>query len=381
MKRTNPDFFWKRPPRENHFFHQAGAFFKPDAAFPYDLIALRLLNLVLGAVTILFAYKAALLAFWSGRQLPIVTACLIAFLPQFTFITTTVSNDSLCIALSAIALFLLAKLRFAKDRSLRRDCVVLGVVLGLALLSKLTAMSLLPLALLAVWQVKASVGQRWRYLLWVGAGWLPVTIGWFARNAMVYGDWLGRYFIVNPSAFSTEIDSKSLFSPYFGEFFWRTAGESLVGKFGFMHIDMPTWFYRLWLAAALIGALGILAAAIRWRRESARAADPIDAGVGSVMVSAVTLAVAALIYFNLTISQSQGRLMTHVLPAFAIVLVGGWIESTSHARRLARRVWPRWDGLDRPWLAPTLSTIAGAVLIGLNLWALACVVLPAYALP
>ncbi len=381
LNRANPNFFWKRPPRENNFFYQAGTFFRPDAAFPYDLMALRLMTLALGAVTVFFCYKAALLAFRHDSQLALVTTALVAFLPQFTFITTTVSNDSLAIAFGAIALYLLARLRVAPECARRRDCVALGVVLGLGVLTKLTAVSLVPLALLAIWQIEAAAKQRVRYLLWIGLVSSLVTAGWFARNELVYGDLLGRYFIIDPVGFASELDRKSLFSPYFGAPFWGRLGQSLVGEFGFMHIAMPDWFYRLWLGVGLISAVGCVTFAIQRHREPRSVAVRVDTGAWLLMSCAVLLAVAALIQFNLTTSQPQGRLVAHVLPALAIVLVAGLLESYVMTKRLVRRLSPGLQGVQRPWSVPAATLGIGAVLVGLNLWALCDVVLPAYAAP
>ena len=103
--------------------------------------------------------------------------------------------------LSAVALYLLARLRFAPDGTPLRDCVVLGVVMGLGILSKLTALSIVPLGFVAVAQIKAATRQRVKYLLWIGLSCLLVTGGWFARNGLVYGDLLGRYFIIDPATF------------------------------------------------------------------------------------------------------------------------------------------------------------------------------------
>ncbi len=381
LNRANPNFYWKRPPGENNFFYQAGSFFRPDAAFPYDLIVLRLMTLALGAVTVFFCYKTALLAFRNDKWLALMTTSLVAFLPQFTFITTTVSNDSLAIAFGALALFLLARLRFAHESALRRDCAVLGVVLGLGVLAKLTALSLLPLALLAVWKIRAAARQRMRYLLWIGLACWLVTVGWFARNLIVYGDLLGRYFVVNPVAFASEMSPKSLFSPYFGDYFWRMLGQSLVGRFGFMHIALPDWFYRLWLALGSIGAVGFVTFGLPRKREPAPAAAGIDKSALLLMLVAVTLAVGALVHFNLTISQPQGRLVAHVLPAIAIILVAGLLEGCVFSERLVRRLSPGWDRVQIPWSLPAVTLVVVGLLVGQNLWALCYFVLPAYAAP
>ena len=117
-------------------------------------------------------------------------------------------------------------------------------------------------------------------------------------------------------------------------------GQSLVGKFGFMHIDMPDGFYRLWLVVGSISAVGVLSRGMRWKREPARAEVRADSSVWLLMSCAVVLAIVELVQFNLTISQPQGRLMAHVLPAMAIVLVAGWLESSLLVQRGVSKLWP-----------------------------------------
>ena len=232
---------------------------------------------------------------------------------------------------------------------------------------------------MAVAQIKAATRQRVKYLLWIGLSCLLVTGGWFSRNGLVYGDLLGRYFIIDPATFSGEIAPKALFSAYFSEYFWRMVGQSLVGKFGFMHIDMPDGFYRLWLAVGSISAVGVLSRGMRWKRAAARAEVRADSSVWLLMSCAVVLAIVELVQFNLTISQPQGRLMAHVLPAMAIVLVAGWLESSLLVQRGVSKLWPNFDRFELPASSSTAALSVAGLLLGLNLWALCCVVLPAYA--
>jgi hypothetical protein len=380
LKRINPNFFWKKstPPRDNNFFQQAGTFFAPDKTYPYDLMILRLVTLALGAVTVFFAYQTALLAFRGAGHLALLTTSLVAFLPQYTFITTTVSNDNLAITFGAIVLYLLARLRFASERTLRRDGVLLGLLLGCGVLSKLTTLSLVPLVVLAVWQVKATFRLRLQYLLWIALAFGLLTGGWFIRTMAMYGDPLGRHYIVNPAAFTGEIDPKPLFSTYFGSYFWGTLGQSLVGKFGFMHIDMPIWYYRLWLIASMASFAGLVALAVRLARKTSRLMPWLDVGVWVLMVCAVILAIAELIQYNLMISQPQGRFLSHVFPAIAIVFVSGLLSGYFLLKQFALKRWPHLANARYRPTSKASSLIVSASLVGVNLLTLFYVLLPAY---
>lgn len=382
LKRINPNFFWKKstPPRDNNFFQQAGTFFAPDKAYPYDLIVLRLMTLVLGAVAIFFAYDTAFLTFKGNGHLAFLTASLVAFLPQYTFITTTVSNDNLAITFGAIALYLLAKLRFASERTLRRDCVLLGLLLGCGVLAKFTTLSLIPLIILAVWQVKVTFKRRLQYLLWITLAFGLLAGGWFIRTLVLYGDPLGRHYIVNLAAFTSEVDPKPLLSPYFGSYFWGTLGQSLVGKFGFMHIDMPIWYYRLWLMAGMVSFAGLIAFAVRLARKTSRLVPWLDGGVWVLMVCAVILAIAELIQYNLMISQPQGRFLSHVFPAIAIVFVSGLLTIYFLVKQFVLKRWPHLAQVRYRPTGRTLALIVSALLVGVNLWTLFYVILPAYSI-
>lgn len=145
------------------------------------LLLLRLLGAALGAMAVAATGVAANVVF--GRaDLAIAVAACVAFLPQFTFIVTSVSNDSLVVALGAVMVSLLAR---SRTRSLYHDphpathpvgwarygaaeAVCMGVVAGLAAITKLT---LLPISFLVV--LYRPVGSRYvRH--WVLAGGAPL---------------------------------------------------------------------------------------------------------------------------------------------------------------------------------------------------------------
>ena len=114
------------------------------------LYLIRLLSLAMGALTIYAIYRAARALEPGSIHLAIMAAAFAAFNPQFLFISSSVSNDSLVAMLVALATWqMIAMLRegFQTRRSL-----LVGLLIALASLSKLGGLSMgLILALSAVW--------------------------------------------------------------------------------------------------------------------------------------------------------------------------------------------------------------------------------------
>ncbi|MCB0183611.1 MAG: phospholipid carrier-dependent glycosyltransferase, partial [Caldilineaceae bacterium] len=127
----------------------------------------RWLSMLLGALTLIFTYGTARLALPAGSQLALVVLLTTAMIPQFAFISASFSNDSLINAAAAATIFWLAWLREAADpaqgtaSSLRWwHWLILGGLVGIAALSKLQGLGLLPVsALVGLW-------SAWRQRDW-----------------------------------------------------------------------------------------------------------------------------------------------------------------------------------------------------------------------
>ncbi len=137
--------------------------------FPYRGAVLavrtaRLVSVIWGAITVLATYLIALELFPKRRTFAAGAAALVAFNPQFIFISSAVSNDSAVSALCTLALWLMLRLVRGSISTTEsqitnhsghwvlgiRYWVLLGLVLGLALLAKTSALALLPVAVVAI---------------------------------------------------------------------------------------------------------------------------------------------------------------------------------------------------------------------------------------
>jgi hypothetical protein len=350
-------------------YHHSERFLDPPDAFPYDLILIRLFSLGLGALTLAGTYKIARRLFPDGVGLPVFTTAAVATLPQFTFISTSVSNDVMGFALGAILLY---RMVTVDEEHLSRDYSVLGVLLGLAVLVKFTLLPLLPLAFLPMLRGGPTARDRISAFGLFAVGFATVGGWWFVRNGALYGDMLGRQEIINPAEYAWNIDRKTLFSPYFRDFFWTMTGKSFVGKFGFMRIDMPKTYYAAWSGLLLGSATGMALRLARDVSRHRRRLRELAAAPTAILSAAVLMALAALIHYNLQVSQPQGRYLFHVLPAIACLFVMGCREL---AMPIVRH--PRISLVSTR--AGTAAVVAAiGALVGINLLALFRVVLPVY---
>ena len=153
-------------------------------------------------------------------------------------------------------------------------------------------------------------------------------------------------------------------------------GESFVGKFGFMRIDMPQTYYDIWLLLLVLSLIGLATRYVMQWTPLARN-EISDLRQLNLFIAALLLALAAVIHYNITVSQPQGRYLFHVLPAAACLFIAGLYQFAAIANRWRRPVE------DQPETRMRTSGLAplGILLLALtNICALFIIVLPHYSL-
>ena len=128
----------------------------------------------------------------------------VALIPQFIFANAWVSNDSLATLAATAALYWVVRLLKAEDVGASRwaKWVVLGILMGLATLSKLQGAALLALAgVVIAWIAWRRRSPRTVFVAvpLVLAPALAIAGWWFVRNRVLYGDWLGTSVLVGVS--------------------------------------------------------------------------------------------------------------------------------------------------------------------------------------
>jgi 4-amino-4-deoxy-L-arabinose transferase-like glycosyltransferase len=244
----------------------------PEQDYPWRQSAwavhvLRFFSLGLGATTVVLAWCIVRLVYprqgTLARQgvLALSIAGTVAFVPQFLFITASVNNDNAMTCIGTLTLYLLLRrLREGTGEGGATRWIPLGIVLGLALLSKLSALALLVLTGMVI-AVVAWYRRSWRLTgqlaLAVGLPALAVAGWWYARNLALYGEPTGL------TAMWEVVGRREDFGvELWGEL--RGLRYSFWGLFGWFSIAMPDWVYRALDVLSLIALVGLLLELIRW---------------------------------------------------------------------------------------------------------------------
>lgn len=348
---------------------------------PTQVVALRLLTAVIGALVILATYHLASLIFPDRASSALGAAAFVALVPMHVFMDAAIDNDALVELMIALALIVLVD-DLRKPREPRNDLLV-GVAAGLAALAKLDGgvcavlivAGFLGTALLSA---NRSRAVRRAPLRIVRAGIVAALISgwWFARNLLIYG--LGDPFALRRHA------EVVVGQPLTGALtrarlrdLVLTAFHSFWGQFGWMGIPYSDRTYDVIAALSLLVALGIAlylwrllypfrVKAWTWRREG-RSARRFDSVTGAerlavaLLLLEVLLVIVGVVFYNLRYLQPQGRYFFPAMPALAILSVAGIEE------------------LIRDEHVGLVIAIAGCALYGLCVFSLFQVIGPAFA--
>ena len=295
------------------------------------LRALRLVSVLLGAITLWLVHRLARVLCPAQPRIADLAALLIACLPMWSFLHGVLNSDVLATTLSAATTLALVRLLQA-DTVRAAHGVRLGTLLGLAWLTKLTTLFLgvLTAAVFVVVFVRrrrvGRSGEVWRAAAWTASLTLLLAGWWFVRNQLLYGDPLGL---------SVHDEGFPLIPP---EYRWNwltrsfpaTVFSSLLGRFGWF--ILPPYPALMWLAtgvavAALFG-LGLALRASERHRADAHAPRSLW-----LLLAAMTLVFAGTAHFNWTAPQPQARLLFPAIGPAAIVLAAGLVRLSTTWRR------------------------------------------------
>jgi 4-amino-4-deoxy-L-arabinose transferase-like glycosyltransferase len=175
-------------------------------SFPWagDVLAarlVRLLNVLVGALTVVLTYATAVLIWPRNRAMAVGSVAFLAFSPMFLYMAGTINNDVIAALSGAAVMYVAVRLLLAPDgfappsanqtKAGLRWGVVMGAVYALALMSKF---NLAPIALAQVLVLTYVAWQKgqWRAWFWSGVGMLGSTAvlagWWFLRNQLIYGE-------------------------------------------------------------------------------------------------------------------------------------------------------------------------------------------------
>lgn len=291
--------------------------FRAPASATLGLRLARFFSVILGLCTLLAVYTMAMLLSSGDRTVALTATGLMAFNPQYTFVSGYVTNDNLALLLSALSLLTFIRLLRPPDGRQTRLLVVSGALLALALYTKLSLLFLLPLGLLCLLLRFCQHRSPKRWLLetavLVGLATLPFLLGLLVlpglRDQVAYAY---TYLRVKPEFISLEYLAG----------LWPQTYTSFWGTFGWMNVSTPRWIavsLSVISAVGLIGAAAQLAGRFRQRQTGSSCWK-------SLLLLWVTCGLVAVgfIRFNLAVRQPQGRLLFAALPALVILVVTGY---------------------------------------------------------
>jgi 4-amino-4-deoxy-L-arabinose transferase-like glycosyltransferase len=296
-----------------------------DRPIEQQVQALRALDVVLGAITVLLAYLGGRRVFGPGQwPLALAVAVCLVGVPMFTAVSAAITDDALANLLGALLTFLL--LGWCARRASWASVIVVGVLLGLGVLTKLLLGLFAPVALgVLLWNRRAVAGEGVRKGCVLALVALATVSPWLVRQGLTYG-WLDLLATRRHDLVAGD-------QPRFPGWSWGYASQwattvfhSAWGQFGWMAIPMPDRLYWLWGVATLAGVAGLAVWAVR------RVPHALAAGVGLCAVLA-GLAWLVLVGYNLTYEQAQGRYLFSVLVPICTLLVLGWSALSPRALR------------------------------------------------
>lgn len=305
-----------------------------------SLIALRLFSTLIGAGVVLAAFAVILTLFPGQPYLALATACFVGLLPQHVAMLAGVENDSL--AELWIGLTLWACLRYLGNRATlnpdrRTDRALhpgwIGLLLGLTLLTKVTAYLLLGIVVLAYILRLLRDRPSWRSALRDGL-WLAlpaVLIGgvWWLHDIQVYGFpdvlGLGRHnaVVVGQLRMSDYLQQTGFGGALSSAV--QTTFHSFWGQFGWMGVLLPGWLYTLLIGLTVLTAIGAILALIRFQQAVSGVANVVRRDGLLLLIALALGALAEMVYYNLSFVQFQGRYLYPGLIAIAFFFVTGGV--------------------------------------------------------
>jgi hypothetical protein len=256
------------------------------------LLPMRFMNILLSMLTIAIVYHFAASVFAQNQFVVALMCTAVALLPTYSYLAATMRNGVLGTFFASLGFYLCSKL--VLDDTQQRDArwSWVGVVAGLAVLSKLSA-----IAFGAAAGVLLLTSSGWRARVhrtgWFALGVASTAGWWFVRNWVVYGHWLkvienGDKYV--PPPLSWEHEKHSLIVIF--KTFWAVFGR--INEFYFADI------YRLCWVLAGLAALGIVRYWIAGRRD-------LPKQLAIFFAAAIGFSLAATLYYAHNYNSDQGR--------------------------------------------------------------------------
>lgn len=294
----------------------------PLTGTPLAIYFMRLLGLAMGAVTIWAVFKSGELIAPHRPVVGLLAAVITAFNPMFLFISASVNNDTMIIMLNSVVI-LLALQTLREGFDLRRS-VLLAILLGLATLTKLSALVLVPIiAIAALWVARRD--KDWTGLLVLGGAmfiaWASMSGWWYWRNIQLYGELFGTQTMAAVAGIRTDpFTIGSLLAEFegFRQGYW--------GVFGAFNIVTNPLMYALADFVVFIGIFGVMFLVAQLVSIQDFSFARRELSLVLFLLSIVLVGIVAYINWTSMTYASQGRLLFPYFAAISPLLAVGLVE-------------------------------------------------------
>lgn len=276
-----------------------------SAPLPTRVWILRSITALIAALAIPLVFLAAR-EFFLDESAALAAAVAAAAFPELVMTAARTSNEGLAIAFGSLTIF--AMLRSIRDGNSMRGALLVGLALGLSLLTKAYFLAFLP-------ALPVVFGKRWRPMLAALAACAAIAAWWYVRTAALTGTLTGEQLQVAAHATSTV------------PLIFAVRHSDWIRVFDFMaisHIWLGGWSFlvvRTWMYRVVEALLAVAIARAILRRKSTEPWPLIAALLLSML--------AGLLYHAATGSRTQGAAGTMgyyfycLIAAEAILVAGG----------------------------------------------------------
>jgi len=283
-------------------------------------VAVRLLSIILGALSVLLVYLTMKRIFPRDDGVAIGCAGFVALLPTHVMISSMVSNDIIMEVVFGLAILLMVGMQVGKLTW--RQSTFLGIALGLGILSKMTCLILFPIAVASYLLILRRTTETWTVVLkhaglalgiaFLVGGW------WFVRNQLVYGDALGiaemkDSFFLHSKNVQESLNAGMPLNFYLGMIVTWTF-RSFWCVLGPMTIQLDPMVYIVLAVLSVVTAITCRRGILR-RRE----VGEWSSSTGIILGLVLGLVAISFIQMNMMVFQSQGRYLYPALIPFALI--------------------------------------------------------------
>lgn len=278
---------------------------------------IRLLNILFGGVAMLLLLTP-LRAVFKEESLGRIVALAISLSPAFLVCVARVANDPLAMLFGGVAVWLLT--RWQTSQSHIVNAALIGGMLGLGTLTKLTTLSLLPGALLFPLFLACCSKVNWRVaglsVAIILGTYLMIVLPHVFESIQKFGTpFLAQETVINSRNGASLFDLLRAIRP---EQIFFLIGRLLKGSLwqdGWSFLSAKTIFINIYLGILIIAFGGLVAGMIRWTKLASFSAIPLEAIALPVLIIIFTLAAVYAYALNCVLAYG----VFAVLPNYAAV--------------------------------------------------------------